>query len=124
MKEQRRVFQKISKIKKEELSTQRVELASRQIVEKLFEEGRQWILSHKADAKKMSSIASEKNKEAAKLSNKMENAANKYYQSAKNIGFELKDLPEVEATLMYAEKIKELQNAYAIIFAAINKNVL
>lgn len=102
---------------------QKVELASVQIVEQLFEEGRQWLQGYKGDVKKMQSIAADKNKEAAKLASKMEQGAESLLKSAEKIGMSANDFPEAEATLKFAEKIAELQNAFARVAVMITKEL-
>ena len=102
---------------------QKVELASVKIVEGLFEEGRQWLQGYKDDVKKMRSIAAGKNKEAAKLASKMEQGAKSLLNSAEKIGMSVNDFPEAEATLKFAEKIAELQNAFARIAVMINNEL-
>lgn len=125
MKQVEKIWAELSaKAQEVELSEeQKVQLASVQIVEGLFEEGRQWIQGYKADVKKMESIAVDKNKEAAKLASKMEQGAKALLNSAEKIGMSINDFPEAEATLKYAEKIAELQNAFARIAMMINKEL-
>lgn len=116
---------KYNEVQKVELSAEpmKVDLASVKIVEQLFEEGRQWLQGYKADVKKMESIAAGKNKEAAKLASKMEQGAKSLLNSAEKIGMSINDFPEAEATLKYAEKIAELQNAFARIAVMINNEL-
>lgn len=117
---------KYNEVQKVELSSEepiKIDLASVKIVEGLFEEGRQWLQGYKADVKKMESIAVDKNKEAAKLASKMEQGAKSLLNSAEKIGMSINDFPEAEATLKYAEKIAELQNAFARIAVMINNEL-
>lgn len=102
----------------------KTDLASIKIVEDLFEEGRQFLQKRKEQSSKMSAIAAQNNKEAAKLAQKMERAAKDLERTAKAIGMDIdNDLPEIGATLKIAEKVAELQNAYARIAMAITKEL-
>jgi hypothetical protein len=101
----------------------KTDLASPKIVEDFFEKGRAFIQERKDSAQKMISIATKYNKDAAKLAQQMEKAAKDLEKSVKQIGIDVNDFPEIEATLKYAEKVGELQNSYARIAMLINKEL-
>lgn len=108
----------------QKFSQQNVELSSVKIVRDAFEEGRQFIKSITSTAKRLSSIAAEENKKAAKLADKMERAADSLEKSAKAIGIDIReDMPEVKATQMYAEDIRQLSNAFSRIAVLIQKEL-
>ena len=101
----------------------KTDLASPKIVEDLFEKGRSFIQKRKDPADKMISIATKYNKDADKLASQMEKAAKDLEKSVKQIGIDVNDFPEIEATLKYAERVKELQNSYARIAMLITKEL-
>ena len=123
MKQVEKIWAELSAKAQEVETPQEVELASVKIVEQLFEEGRQWLQGYKGDVKKMQSIAADKNKEAAKLASKMEQGAESLLKSAEKIGMSANDFPEAEATLKFAGKIAELQNAFARVAVMITKEL-